>query len=244
MFLRADKFDKAAKTAGGEGMVRMATTGEWRHAAHQSRGKTILSLLSAALDSSERRLFLLDEPEAALSPQRQLNVLCLLDDIDRDGRSQVVLATPSTILMAHPNADILWIGEDDCARTTLLPLGITSFMLMAPQIFVVDYQARLRFWQRHDEMMPALFAVHEGIQVFMFLPHPRFFDRRLGMVGQLAGMIAAARSGKNTLVPLKVFGRDEIAGDFAMVDDLDRLLENATLIQAEFSGEFSSGDSD
>jgi predicted ATPase len=119
MILRADKLDKAAKAASGDGMIRMATTGEWRNASHQSRGETILSLLSAALESSERRLFLLDEPEAALSPQRQLALLRLLDDIHRDGRSQVVLATHSTILMAHPEADIFWIDDDGIERRSL-----------------------------------------------------------------------------------------------------------------------------
>ncbi len=119
MILRADKLDKAAKAASGDGMIRMATTGEWRNAAHQSRGETILSLLSAALESSERRLFLLDEPEAALSPQRQLGLLRLLDDIHHDGRSQVVLATHSVVLMAHPEADIFWIDDDGIERRPL-----------------------------------------------------------------------------------------------------------------------------
>jgi predicted ATPase len=111
MFLRADKLDKQARAATGDARVRMPHTDEWRDATKQSRGETILSLLSAALDSSERRLFLLDEPEAALSPARQLVLLRLLDAIHKDGRSQVVIASHSTILMSHPDAEIFWIDE-------------------------------------------------------------------------------------------------------------------------------------
>ncbi len=66
MFLRADKLDKQARAATGDARVRMPTTDEWHDATKQSRGETILSLLLVALDSSERRLFLLDEPEAAV----------------------------------------------------------------------------------------------------------------------------------------------------------------------------------
>jgi predicted ATPase len=119
IFLRADKLDKQARAATGENRVRMPLTDEWRDATEQSRGETILSLLAAALESSERRLFLLDEPEAALSPARQLVLLRLLDSIHQDGRSQVVLATHSTILMAHPGADIFWIDEEGIERRDL-----------------------------------------------------------------------------------------------------------------------------
>jgi len=119
LFLRADKLDKQAKAATGENRVQMPMTDEWRDATEQSRGEAILSLLAGTLESSERRLFLLDEPEAALSPARQLVLLRLLDSIHQDGRSQVVLASHSTILMAHPEADIFWIDEDGIQRRDL-----------------------------------------------------------------------------------------------------------------------------
>jgi predicted ATPase len=54
----------------------------------QSRGEGVLSLLTARVDASEAMLFLLDEPETGLSPQRQMALLCLLDQLFRDGRSQ------------------------------------------------------------------------------------------------------------------------------------------------------------
>jgi predicted ATPase len=50
-----------------------------------------------------RGLYFLDEPEAALSPQRQLAFLVLLHElIQRD--SQLVIATHSPILMSYPDS--------------------------------------------------------------------------------------------------------------------------------------------
>ena len=50
-------------------------------------------------------LYLLDEPEAALSPQRQLSVLTRLHDLVQHN-SQFIIATHSPILMAYPNSTI------------------------------------------------------------------------------------------------------------------------------------------
>jgi predicted ATPase len=108
MFLRADTLHEAVSRAG---RVR-SPGGDWREAASQSRGEGMLSLLDAALEASERMLFILDEPETGLSPARQLSLLCLLDGIATDGRSQAIVATHSPILMSHPDADVLWISAE------------------------------------------------------------------------------------------------------------------------------------
>lgn len=50
-------------------------------------------------------LYLLDEPEAALSPQRQLELLVLLVKMSREG-SQFIIATHSPILLGTPGAEI------------------------------------------------------------------------------------------------------------------------------------------
>ncbi|HYO91244.1 MAG TPA: AAA family ATPase [Pyrinomonadaceae bacterium] len=51
-------------------------------------------------------LYLLDEPEAPLSPQRQLALLSMLKEmVEQD--AQFIIATHSPILMAYPEADIL-----------------------------------------------------------------------------------------------------------------------------------------
>ena len=69
----------------------------------QSHGESFLALLISRFRG--HGLYLLDEPEAALSPQRQLAVLARLHELVRDG-SQFVIATHSPILMAYPDA---WI---------------------------------------------------------------------------------------------------------------------------------------
>jgi predicted ATPase len=53
----------------------------------------------------------MDEPESALSPQRQLDLLGLLDRINQSAVSQVIRATHSPILMAVPGARVLEIGR-------------------------------------------------------------------------------------------------------------------------------------
>jgi predicted ATPase len=116
LFLRADRF---AETMARAGRIPMPGTGEWRLADEQSRGEGVLSLLTARVDASESLLYLLDEPETGLSPQRQMALLCLLDELHRDGRSQALVATHSPILMSHPGADLLWIDEDGIGRRPL-----------------------------------------------------------------------------------------------------------------------------
>jgi predicted ATPase len=116
LFLRADRF---AETMAGAGRIPMPTTGEWRLADEQSRGEGVLSLLTARVDASESLLFLLDEPETGLSPQRQMALLCLLHELHQDGRSQALVATHSPILMSHPGSDLLWIDEDGINRRPL-----------------------------------------------------------------------------------------------------------------------------
>jgi predicted ATPase len=56
-------------------------------------------------------IYLLDEPEAALSPTRQLALLSRIHQLVR-ASSQFVIATHSPILMAYPNATIYHIATD------------------------------------------------------------------------------------------------------------------------------------
>lgn len=60
-------------------------------------------------------VYLLDEPEAALSPARQMSLLPVLDRLVRGG-SQVVIATHSPIVLAYPDAWIYRFGEDGIER--------------------------------------------------------------------------------------------------------------------------------
>jgi predicted ATPase len=69
----------------------------------QSHGESFLALLMNRFGG--KGFYILDEPEAALSPQRQLAVLSRIHDLVVD-ESQFVIATHSPILMAYPNAKI------------------------------------------------------------------------------------------------------------------------------------------
>ncbi len=51
-------------------------------------------------------LYLLDEPENALSPKRQIELLQLLDQMGQAGHAQFIIATHSPILMALPRSEI------------------------------------------------------------------------------------------------------------------------------------------
>jgi predicted ATPase len=61
-------------------------------------------------------LYILDEPEAALSPQRQLAVLSRIHDLVLEG-SQFIVATHSPILMAYPDARIYQCGPGGLSPT-------------------------------------------------------------------------------------------------------------------------------
>ena len=60
-------------------------------------------------------LYILDEPEAALSPQRQLAVLSRIHDLVLDN-SQFIIATHSPILMAYPDACIYQCSKDGVSQ--------------------------------------------------------------------------------------------------------------------------------
>ena len=79
----------------------------------QSHGESFLALMMERFGG--RGLYLLDEPEAALSPQRQLAMLARIHDLVRDD-SQFVIATHSPILMAYPEAWIYQLDTDGVSR--------------------------------------------------------------------------------------------------------------------------------
>ena len=57
-------------------------------------------------------LYVLDEPESALSPLRQFELIKLILDRVGAGRAQVIMATHAPILMAFPGATVFEIGRD------------------------------------------------------------------------------------------------------------------------------------
>jgi predicted ATPase len=79
----------------------------------QSHGESFLALMTERFGG--QGLYILDEPEAALSPQRQLAVLSRIHDLISDN-SQFIIATHSPILMAYPDACIYQCGQDGIAQ--------------------------------------------------------------------------------------------------------------------------------
>jgi predicted ATPase len=72
-------------------------------------------------------LYLLDEPESALSPRRQLELLGILQDASARGDAQFVVATHSALLMSLPGARIL--SFDACPVAEIAYRDTDSFRL-------------------------------------------------------------------------------------------------------------------
>ncbi|MCI9273415.1 MAG: AAA family ATPase [Clostridiales bacterium] len=79
----------------------------------QSHGESFLSLVGKRFRGNG--LYILDEPEAALSPSRQLALMALIFDLEKRD-SQFLIATHSPILMAYPGADLFEITQDRFER--------------------------------------------------------------------------------------------------------------------------------
>jgi predicted ATPase len=71
----------------------------------QSHGQSLMSFFRSRYKI--KGLYLLDEPETALSPRSQLDLLNILEDMSADGHAQFIIATHSPLLLACPNAKIL-----------------------------------------------------------------------------------------------------------------------------------------
>lgn len=74
----------------------------------KSHGEAFLNFFQQRL--VPRGLYLMDEPEAALSPQRQLALLAMMFDLVEEG-AQFIIATHSPLLLAFPGARIYSFDE-------------------------------------------------------------------------------------------------------------------------------------
>jgi predicted ATPase len=108
-FLRAESFYNVATE-----VENLGVSGYGDRPLHeQSHGEAFFSLFMHRFRGDG--LYLLDEPEAALSPTRQMSMLTRLHALVRGG-SQFVIATHSPILMAYPDARILSFSAEDGMR--------------------------------------------------------------------------------------------------------------------------------
>ncbi|MCY9657617.1 AAA family ATPase [Paenibacillus chondroitinus] len=105
----------------------------------QSHGESFLSLFKHRF--KDKGIYLLDEPEAALSPARQLALLQIIKDLS--GFSQFIIATHSPILMGYPDAQII---NFDSNPITQISYEDTS-----------HYQITRRFLENRNKVLSQLF---------------------------------------------------------------------------------------
>lgn len=103
----------------------------------RSHGEAFLAILENRLTEG---LFLLDEPESALSPQRQLTMLALMHELVKGGRTQFVIATHSPILMTFPEAQIFSFDTD---KLSAIPIEQTTHFQITRGVL----EAPERYWR-------------------------------------------------------------------------------------------------
>lgn len=131
-FMRAESFYNFATYIQQVSNLR-AYGGKSLH--EQSHGESFLSLFA---NRFEQGIYILDEPEAALSPQRQLSFLRIIHDLERPGHAQFLIATHSPIILGYPGAVLLSLDGDsirETAYTETEHYTVTRDFLNAPERF-------------------------------------------------------------------------------------------------------------
>lgn len=120
-FLRAESYFNVAteieeldKVPCNAPPVILSYGGRYLH--NQSHGESFLSLIKNRFGPDG--LYILDEPEAALSPAKQLTLLARIHDLVGRDRSQFIIATHSPIILAYPEATIYLLSENGIAHVT------------------------------------------------------------------------------------------------------------------------------
>ncbi|WP_395014471.1 AAA family ATPase [Robinsoniella peoriensis] len=117
-FLRAESFynvatkmEELAKTTAGGIMMDPAFLSGYggKSLHHQSHGESFLAIVQNRFRGDG--VYILDEPEAALSPQRQLTLLLYISQLAKEG-SQFIIATHSPVLLGMPDAGIYSFDAD------------------------------------------------------------------------------------------------------------------------------------
>ena len=141
-FFRAESFfsyanylDQVARDSGQYHQTYASYGGKSLH--NQSHGESFLSLFKYRYN--KQGIYLLDEPEAALSPQRQLSLLILINEYCKTHESQFIIATHSPILLAYPNADIYSFDKSEITKIKYEETEsyqITKNFLQSPQSYL------------------------------------------------------------------------------------------------------------
>jgi predicted ATPase len=113
----------------------------------QSHGESFLSLLQNRFTRSG--FYLMDEPEAALSPQRQLSFLILLHElVNGNDNIQFIIATHSPILLAYPGSQIYSFDGGEIHEITYResqPFQLVSRFVAAPERYINALFSKLPF---------------------------------------------------------------------------------------------------
>lgn len=107
----------------------------------RSHGEAFLQAFEDRLHARQRAIYILDEPEVALSPQRQLAFLRILREWQRSGQVQAIIATHSPILMSLPDAALLSLDGGKIRPIALEDTEhyrITRSFLGNPTAFLAD----------------------------------------------------------------------------------------------------------
>jgi predicted ATPase len=120
-FFRAETFYNVAtnieemdREPGGGGRIIDSFGGRSLH--EQSHGESFFAAFVERFQGNG--LYILDEPEAALSPLRQMSMLARINELVNKG-SQFIISTHSPIIMAYPNAKIFVLSERGMMETSL-----------------------------------------------------------------------------------------------------------------------------
>jgi predicted ATPase len=131
-FLRAESLFNVATQVDNLGLGQYG----WESLHQKSHGEAFLWLLQNRFRPNG--LYVLDEPEAALSPQRQLSALAIMNHLVENG-SQFIMATHSPILMAYPGALIYRLDSSGIAQTRFEETEhytVTRSFLQQPESFL------------------------------------------------------------------------------------------------------------
>lgn len=116
-----------------------------------SHGEAFLSIMQNRFEDG---LFFMDEPESALSPQRQLTLLALMHRLVQAGKSQFFIATHSPILLTFPKATIISFDEGRLERIRIEDTShfqITRDLLNNPQMYWRHLAAGVPDQNENDE---------------------------------------------------------------------------------------------
>ena len=132
-FLRAESFYNAATNIDDLRINIDNYGGKSLH--NQSHGESFLSLVQNRFRGNG--FYILDEPEAALSPVRQLTLLIEINNLVKNN-SQFIIATHSPILLAYPDAQIynLNSGIERIEYAETEQYKLTKNFLDNPNIFI------------------------------------------------------------------------------------------------------------